>query len=379
MFLYQQDNRYFAQIAGGLEPYGADEVRELGARQIRSAYRGLYFEADAPTLYRINYRSRLLTRVLAPLLRFKCHNAEYLYRKVQQIDWSDLLTPEQTFAVFANVSNSAISHSQYAALKVKDAIVDQFRDRVGRRPDVETIDPDLWISLHLARNEATVSLDTSGGSLHRRGYRRESVEAPMQETVAAAIIDLTGWDGSRPLYDPMCGSGTLISEAWLKYCRIPAGYLRRRFGFTMLPDFEPELWQAEKDAADGRIREIDGGFIRGSDIDAQAVKITRGNNVALPYGDELRVRTLDFRQIPELTECVIVCNPPYGLRLRKGEDIGAFYTELGDFLKRRCTGSEAYVYFGKRELIKKVGLRPAWKKPLANGGLDGRLAKYELY
>ncbi|MFH1844875.1 MAG: THUMP domain-containing protein [bacterium] len=379
MFLYQQSNRYFAQIAGGLEALGAAELGHLGASNIHPVHRGLHFTADPNVLYRINYRSRLLSRVLAPLVTFKCHDDDYLYRKTKQIDWPSLLRLDQTFAVFANVSGSKISHSQYAALRVKDGIVDLFRDKLGRRPDVDPREPDLWINLHLADDCATLSLDTSGGSLHRRGYRQESVEAPMQETVAAAIVELSGWDGTRPLYDPMCGSGTLLSEAWLKYCCIPAGFLRRKFGFMMLPDFNPEIWRAEKKTADERIREIPGGHIRGSDRDRQAVGIARRNNTPLPYGDELRVQTRDFRALKELENRVILCNPPYGMRLRGPGDIGDFYQELGDFLKQRCTGSEAYIYFGKRELIKKIGLRSTWKKPLANGGLDGRLVKYELF
>ena len=379
MFLYQQTGRYFAQIAGGLEELGARELNDLGATSVQPAHRGLHFVADRAALYRINYRARLVSRVLAPLIAFRCHTADYLYRKVSEVDWTALLSTEQTFAVFANVANSKIAHSQYAALRVKDAVVDQFRSRLGCRPSVDPREPDLWIHLHLARNEATLSLDTSGGSLHRRGYRREAVAAPMQETLAAAIVDLSGWDGARPLHDPMCGSGTLLSEAWLKQGCIPAGYLRRRFGFAMLPDFDAEIWQRVKREADARIRAIAGGLIRGSDRDPRAVEITRRNNALLPHGDELRVRTLDFRKLPGLPDQVIVCNPPYGRRLDTGGDIRDFYRDLGDFLKRRCQGSEAYVYFGDRELLKKIGLRPSWRLPLANGGLDGRLARFELF
>jgi putative N6-adenine-specific DNA methylase len=379
VFLYQQDGRYFAQIAGGLEELGAAELRELGATGVEPAHRGLYFKADPATLYRITYRTRLLSRILAPLVTFQCHTPEALYNKSQRVDWPSLLGVDQTFAVFANVSRSKITHSQYAALKLKDAVADQFRERCGRRPSVDPRDPDLWINLHIAGTRATVSLDVAGGSLHRRGYRRATVEAPLQECVAAAVLALSGWDGERPLYDPMCGSGTLISEAWLKYCRIPAGYLRGSFGFELLPDFDAQVWREVKAASDELIREPPGGHIRGSDIDARAVAATRTNNACLPHGDELRVRTLDFRAIAGLENRVIVCNPPYGRRIGPDGDIGAFYGELGDFLKQRCTGSEAYIYCGERELIKKIGLRAAWKKPLANGGLDGRLVKYELY
>ena len=197
-------------------------------------------------MYRVNYMTRLATRVLAPLLTFDCHSDKYLYKTAYSIPWSELLSVKSTFAIDANVTASRIKHSQYAAQKLKDAIVDQFREESGVRPNVETRDPDIWLNLFIRNNKATISFDTSGGSLHRRGYRVASVEAPMQETVAAAIIRYTGWDGARQLYDPMCGSGTLLAEAAMHYCRIPAGYLRKKFGFMRLPDFNNSLWKKIK-------------------------------------------------------------------------------------------------------------------------------------
>lgn len=379
MYEYQEKQRYFGQLASGLDELAEAELRLLGVETITPGYRGLHFVADAVTLYRVNYCSRLLTRVLAPLSVFMCHTPDYLYRKVREIDWSSILRADQTFAVFANVSDSKITHSRYASLKVKDAIVDCCRDRTGRRPSVDTGEPDLWVNLHLARNQATISLDASGGSLHRRGYRRVSVEAPMQETLAAAILEFAEWDGAQPLHDPMCGSGTLLSEAWMRHCRIPAGYLRRRYGFMMLPDYDPKLWRQVKKEADQRIREPGRDVVCGSDLDGKAVGIARQNNALLPFGEKMRIRRQDFREIPNLENRTIVCNPPYGVRQKRGVDLSAFYRELGDFLKQRCTGSVAYVYFGERALLKSIGLRPAWKKPLSNGGLDGRLAKYEMY
>ena len=346
---------------------------------MQTAHRGLSFRATPAALYRINYRARLISRVLAPLVAFRCHNPDYLYRRAKEVDWSQLLRTDQTFAVFANVSGSKISHSQYAALKVKDAVADRFREATGVRPSVDVRQPHLWINLHLARDHATLSVDTSGGSLHRRGYRRESVEAPMQETVAAAVLELAGWDGTRPLHDPMCGSGTLLCEALIKAAAIPAGYLRQRFGFMQLPDFDMVQWKQEKRAADGAMVSGAASLISGSDSDGKAVAASRLNLAALPQGLDAKMWRADFRDLPGLPDKTIVCNPPYGLRLKKGEDLAAFYADLGDFLKQRCAGAEAYIYFGKRELIKSVGLRPTWKKELANGGLDGRLVKYELY
>ena len=176
--------------------------------------------------------------MLAPITAFPCHATDYLYRKAKAIAWKDFFGVHHTLAVFANLSNSKLRHSQYAALCLKDAIVDYFREDCGRRPNVGGIDPDVWINLFIENNHAVISIDTSGGSLHRRGYREEGVEAPMQETVAAAVMRWTGWDGAQPLFDPMCGSGTLLSEALMHYCRIPAGRLRQKFGFERLPDYE---------------------------------------------------------------------------------------------------------------------------------------------
>lgn len=380
MFAYQQSNRYFAQIADGLEDEGAGELRELGARDIRLAYRGLHFEAEKAALYRINYQARLVTRVLAPLAAFPCNETGYLYRKAKLIPWKEIMGVDLTLAIFANLSNSKIRHSQYAALCVKDAIVDYFREDCGRRPDIRRIDPDVWINVFIENNRAIISLDTSGGSLHRRGYRQEGVVgAPMQETVAAAIIRWTEWDGERPLVDPMCGSGTLLAEALMHYCRIPSACLRSRFGFERLPDFDPGLWASVKTSADRGIRALPSGLISGSDIAPAAVKTAVDNLRKLPHGATVAVQRADVRRRRDLANRVIVCNPPFGIRLKRPDGMAGFYRELGDFLKQHCRGSAAFVYFGNREMLKHMGLKPSWKRPLKNGGLDGRLAKFEMY
>lgn len=379
MFTYQKTNRYFAQIASGLEELGATELSELGATDTKPAFRGIYFDADKETLYRINYMSRLFTTVLAPLLRFDCHSTKYLYKTAKKINWQDLLTLDTTFAISANVTHSRIRHSQYAAQCMKDAIVDLFRDKTGKRPSVDTKDPDVRLNLHVENNKATIYLDTSGGSLHRRGYRKESVEAPMQETLAAAIIRLCAWDGSTPLVDPMCGSGTLISEALMHFCRIPAAYLRPRFGFESMPDFDAKTWKKVKKECDGRICPIPEGILRGSDLSKKSISAAKSNISALPHGDMVHLQTTGFQQINDLGNSLIVSNPPYGIRLNSGKSVKVLLNELGSFLKHRCTGSNAYLYFGKKEMLKQIGLRPSWKKDLMNGGLKGVLVKYELY
>ncbi len=380
-FEYQQTGRYFAQIATGFEEPAARELEALGARQIEPAFRGLYFSAEPAVLYAVNYQSRLVTRVLAPLRSFACSDRTDLYRAARAIDWPALFSVDRTFGLFANVSgNPNLTHSKFAALCVKDAVADAFRQSQGRRPDVDRSAPDVWLHLYIEKKRGVISLDTSGGSLHRRGYRRETVKAPMQETLAAAIVALSGWQGEKPLYDPMCGSGTLLCEALMQACAIPAGYLRQQFGFRFLPDFDDDLWRKVKAAADSDMRPPTTVRIAGSDSDPASVKAARINCRRVPGGERIEITRADFNLLPGLENSVILCNPPYGIRLQEEvPHLDDLYQALGDFLKRRCKGSEAYIYFGNREMLKHIGLRPAWKKPMRNGALDGRLAKFELY
>lgn len=379
MFSYQKNNRFFAQIADGFEEIATEELTGLGATEIKPVYHGLYFTATLEDLYRINYYSRFCTHILAPLLRFDCHSTKYLHKTAIKIPWEELLSVEQSFAISATVGNSKIRHSQYAALCLKDAIVDHFRNASGERPSIDRRNPYLWLDLNIANNKATISIDTSGGSLHRRGYRLEAGEAPMQETLAAAIIHLSGWDGSRPLLDPMCGSGTLLCEALLAYGKIPAGFLRPRFGFEALPDFQAKTWHEVKRQARAQIVPLGKGVISGSDIAAPAAKDARANLLALPGGKNVAIAVTAFEKIPAVHNSIIVCNPPYGIRLNRQGEAEKLIEEFGNFLKHRCTGSSAFIYLGRRELLKVVGLRPAWKKPLKLGGLDGVLARYDLY
>ncbi len=379
MFSYQKSGRYFAQVATGLEELGRQELQQLGAREVKSGYRGFYFSADRATLYRINYCGRILSRVLAPLLRFDCHSDKYLYKTAAKIDWFALLSLKETFAVRANVSHSNIKHSQFAAQRLKDAIVDRFRQETGKRPSVDTREPDVLFNLHIGNNRATIYLDTSGASLHRRGYRLESVTAPMQEIVAAAIVQLSGWNGKRPLVDPMCGSGTILCEAMMHYCRIPAGYLQKKFGFTALPDFDAGTWAGVKAQAERGIRDLPAGLISGSDKSKAAIGAARANINCFPQGGNIDLQVRSINSIQSLENRVVLSNPPYGLRLETDENIRDFMKQLGDFLKQRCRGTEAYLYFGNRDLVKSVGLKPSWKKVLISGGLDGRLVKYSIY
>ena len=379
VYLYQQDRRYYAKVADGLQEAGMAELAELGAEDIRPEFSGIHFQAEKSTLYRINYLTRLLSRCLAPLISFSCPDTDTLYQRAEQIEWRDFFGEDQTFAVWGNVSDSSISHSNYAALRLKDAVVDYFKERTGMRPNVSVKNPDVLLDLHIRKNTATISLDISGGALYRRGYREASVSAPMQETIAAAMIRFSGWDGSAPLYDPLCGSGTLLCEALMRYGNIPAGVFRNRFGFEWLPDFDGAVWKRIKKEAAEHIQEPPKGLIGGSDVSEAAVRAARTNLMGLHYGNRVTVERRDFRNLSPLTEHVIVTNPPYGIRMGGDDNLDIFYRNFGDFLKQKCKGSAAFVYFGERKYIQMIGLKASWKKPIKTGGLDGRLVKYEIY
>ena len=379
MFEYKKTGRFFAQVAGKMEELGAAELKEFGVKEIKPVYRGVWFKTDLEHIYRINYRCRLITRVLAPLLSFDCHSTNYLLKTASQIEWDEFLSPKDTFAIFATVSNSKINHSHYASLVLKDAVVDYFREKTGERPSINRENPDVWINLHIENNKAHISLDTSGGSLHKRGYRLQSVTAPMQETLAATIIRLSGWNGTTPFMDPMCGSGTLLSEALLHYCRIPSAFRRKKFGFENLPDFDKEKWQKIKDDGERLQRDLPENLIFGSDIDKDAVYAAIANLNSLPQGKKVKIEQADFRELAGMENTTIICNPPYGLRIGNSTELKGLYKAFGDFLKQKCKGSTAWIYCGNRELIGSLGLKPSAKIPLMNGNLDGRLVKIEVY
>jgi len=379
MFEYQKTNRFFAQVAGKMEEYGAAELKEFGVKEITPVYRGVWFKTDLEHVYRINLWARLLTRVLAPLLTFSCHSTDYLYKTALKMEWDKLFTSENTFAIFATVSNSKITHSRYAALVLKDAIADYFQERDGKRPNVDREEPDIWINLHIDKNKAHISLDTSSGSLHKRGYRINSVPAPIQETLAAAIIRISGWNGKVPLMDPMCGSGTLLAESLLHYCRIPSAFNRKQFGFEFLPDFDSTKWQEIQTAGRRLRRPLINDLLIGCDIEQRAVNAARSNLNSLQNGHLVRIQKRDFREHPGLENGVIISNPPYGIRLGDEKQLESLYKDLGDFLKQKCKGSTAWIYCGNRNLISHLGLKPSRKIPLVNGNLDGRLLKVEVY
>lgn len=378
-YAYQKNSRYFAQTAHDVRDIVEQELSSLGAENTSMAGSGIYFNASKEVLYSINYNSHLCNRIIAPLLTFDCHSDRYLYNTAYKMEWADFLKPDDSFAIYSAVSDSIIKHSKFAALRLKDAIVDHFRDKTGIRPSIDTINPDLWINLHIQNNKATISIDTSGGSLHRRGYRHQTVSAPMIETLAAAIVKLSGWNGAQSLYDPFCGSGTLLAEAYLYAAQMPPGYLRKRFGFERLPDFDASTWKSVKERSDNNIKSLPDGLISGSDISAEAVKMSNLNCRTIDPDARIKIAFSDVFDIDHLEDRFIICNPPYGIRQKKLDDLSLFYRKLGDFFKRKCARSTVVVYFGDRSYIKDVRLKTTWKRPLANGGLDGRLVMYELF
>lgn len=355
------------------------ELIELGAKNTKVSYRGIHFEADLQTIYRINYTSRTITRVLAPLKTFHCRNADSIMKFSEKIEWDKFFSINHTFAITSSVSDSSITNSLYASQVLKDGIADYFRSKYGKRPNVETINPDIRFNLFINNNNGILSLDTSGESLHKRGYRLLAGEAPMQETLAAAIIRLSKWDGEKPLLDCMCGSGTILCEALMHYCRIPAQKLRQKFGFFHLPDFNKSVWEKFKADADSKIRPLPKGIITGSDKSQITINIAKENLSRLPYSESVTLSAHPFQHIKQFENGVLIINPPYGIRLGKREEVENLYKELGDFLKTRCKGTSAFIYTGEPELRKYIGLKTSKRIPLNNGKLEGVLLQIDSY
>jgi len=379
MFEYQKNDRYFAQVPGMMEELCETELKDLGAENTKVSYRGVYFDASIELLYKINYSARMLSRVLAPLKTEKCNDAKQLIRIAQKIRWEELISLNKTFAITSSVAKSKINNSLYAAQCLKDGIADYFRERFGRRPDVSVSNPDVRINLHIEEDIAVISLDTSGESLHKRGYRLLAGEAPMQETLGAAIIRLSGWNGEKPLWDCMCGSGTIICEALMHYCRIPAQYLRKYFGFMNLPEFDKDKWQEQKEKLDKNIRPLPKGLIKGSDKSQKVIDVAKDNLARLPFSENLELKCHPFDHVSSFENGLLITNPPYGIRLGERDEVENLYKELGDFIKRNCTGTTAFIYTGEPSLRKSIGLKTSRRIPLVNGKLEGVLLQIDSY
>ncbi|WP_346289842.1 THUMP domain-containing class I SAM-dependent RNA methyltransferase [Sphaerothrix gracilis] len=372
--------QYFATVARGLESLAATELEKLGAKQATPGFCGVEFSGDRPLLYRLNLWARLPFRILLQLGEFACQDADDLYRGIQKIDWSPYLTPDHTLAVAATGKTQQLNHSHFTALRVKDAIVDQQQMTVGSRSSVDTEAPDVRVNVHLYRNRCTVSLDSSGDSLHRRGYRPAMGEAPLKETLAAALIQLSDWQPDIPLLDPLCGSGTLPIEASLMALKIAPGLYRDRFGFETWPDFDVELLDRLLKEADAcQLADLPAP-IWGSDRDPEVIRQARTNATNCGVGDQVQFAIKDLADVDAPSDRgILLCNPPYGERLGRDEDLGAFYKLLGDVLKQRFKGWTAYVLSGNKALASYIGLKSSERIPVFNGSLPCQWMKYELY
>jgi putative N6-adenine-specific DNA methylase len=305
---------------------------------------------------------------------------EALYEAVRSLDWTRYLTPEHTLAVDCNVRDSRLTHSKYAALKTKDAICDQFTERCGRRPSVDVHEPMVGLNLHIYRDHAVLSLDSSGESLHKRGYRPILTKAPLNEALAAALILLSGWKGDSPFADPLCGSGTLPIEATWLAIRRPPGLTRKRFGFQGWLDFDINLWLELRDQARRGVGNELAAPILGSDQRRDAILFSRKNAKAAGVGHLVRFEVKDVRdfQPPPGPPGVLLCNPPYGERVGEEQDLEGLYRALGEVFVQRCPGWTAYVFTGSAHLARKINLTPAHQVPLFNGKIPCRLLRYEL-
>ena len=370
--------KLIAKTLQGLEPVLAQELQQLGARDVQILKRAVQFAGDLRLLYRSNLELRSAIRILWPIAAFRARHEDDLYRRIQRTDWSEYLNQRQTLAVDAITYSETFRHSKYVALKTKDAIVDQFRERTGRRPSVNVANPDLRINVHIRQNEVTVSIDSSGESLHKRGYRKETLEAPINEVLAAGILLRSGWRGERPLIDPMCGSGTFLVEAAAIASRAPAQWHRQQFAFQKWNNFDPQLWQELREAA--RAQQIDPPHaILGFDKSFQSIRVTQRNLEAAGLANHVEVKRRSFEKlVPPAEGGVLVANPPYDERLEV-DDIEKLYRMIGDRLKQAFTGYEAWIISSNKAAIKSIGLKASARVPMFNGALECRLLHYELY
>ena len=372
--------QFFATTAKGVEEVLAAELVRIGAAGVCVESGGVRFTGGMEAAYRANLWLRTASRVLLTLSEFPCETPEQLYQGVRELDWSRFLTPSMTLAVDCNLRDSTLTHSGFVALKTKDAIVDDLRDRLGSRPDVDTKDPDLRVNVRLFRNRCTLSLDCSGTPLDRRGYRLDRHEAPLKENLAAALIELSGWDGSVPLVDPMCGTGTIAIEAALKALAIPPGLLRQGFGFQRWLGFDRPLWEClVEEARRGVLASLPAPVV-GSDISHSAVAMAVENARRAGVLEQLSIGRTEIGELtPPPGPGVLIFNPPYGKRLGEEEALRPLYKEIGDVLKKRCKGYTAYLFTGNLELAKCVGLKASRRMVLYNGPIECRLLKYEMY
>lgn len=372
--------KFFVTSAKGLEQLVAGELAALGVVDLKIERGGVSFHGQLEDGYRACLWLRTASRVLLVLAEFPCSSPQELYDGVRRIDWPVYLTPDMTMAVDSVLRDSAMTHSGFLALKAKDAIVDSIRDKFGRRPDVDTKAPDLQVNVHLVKNSCTVSLDMSGEPLDRRGYRLDRNKAPLRENMAAALVAFSGWSGETPLFDPMCGSGTIVIEAALKAANAAPGLLRERFGFQNWQGHNPALWQSMlAEAKDLKKREL-AVRLSGSDRSPGSIEMAKQNAARAGVGRLTSFATADISTFePAASPATIIFNPPYGDRMGELAELASLYRTFGDILKKRCAGSTAYILCGNSELVKHIGLKATRRVPVWNGPIECRLLKYEMY
>lgn len=363
----------------GLEDLLAEELIKLGAENVEKIKRGCTLRGEKELIYKINYLSRLAIRVLKPIGVFEVKDEDQLYEKVKKINWLNVFNVGQTFQVDANLFHSELTHSQYVVQRTKDAIVDQFRDQTGKRPWVNTDNPDIYIDVHISQNICTISLDSSGESLHKRGYKVAADKAPINEVLAAGLIALSGWDGKTDLYDPMCGSCTIPIEAAMKAMDIPAGYYRKEFAFMNWEDFDNELWDTIKSDSDLLMKDLECN-IYASDRSDKAIGIAKRNLKNSGLHKDIKVEVAFFDSIePKSEKGVIIMNPPYGMRLEERGELRDLYRGIGDVLKNSFSGFQAWIISPNFETVKFVGLRPSERITLYNGPVESKFFKFEVY
>lgn len=374
--------RLVAKTMYGLERSLAVEIEQLGGANVVAGNRMVEFEGDLETMYRVNLWSRLALRVLYPVDKFTAKEEDELYRKIRRINWSQYLTHKGSLLIDAVAFSSIFRHSKYVALKTKDAIVDQFRDKTGRRPSVDKIRPTIRIHIHIDRNEVSVYLDAGAESLHKRGYRGAGQEAPLSEVLAAGIVALSNWDGTTPLVDPMCGSGTIAIEAAMMAAGLPPRNESFHYGFMRWNDFDKELWEKVKAAPAPKsiwIKEGVTPVVYASDKSPNAIRRAEIHAENAGVSELITFEKIDFHKIdPPGPKGVVIMNPPYGERLQL-EKVEEFYTQIGETLKEKWKGWEAWIFSGNPDGIRWVALRSSMKKKMFNGAIECRLCRYEIF
>ena len=376
----KQDTKYpmIAKTFFGLEEVLSDELRKIGAENIEILNRAVGFDGSKEIMYKANYLCYTSIRILKPIAKFKVLNENDLYKQIRSIRWWEYMDVKQTLAVDAVLSQSGITHSKFAALKTKDAIVDAFRDKMNQRPSVDPVNPDLRINVHIFKDSCTLSLDSSGDSLHKRGYRTAVDKAPLNEVLAAGLIKLSGWGGQTNFIDPMCGSGTLLIEAAMQAHSIPPGYYRKGFGFMKWKDFDLDLWGKIKNEALNEQKDFNYRII-GSDRSFKAISIARENIRSARFHKDIELNKVSFEELKhDLDEGILISNPPYDERLLEA-DIKGLYQMIGDQFKHNFLGFTAWVLSGNLQVLKFVGLKPSRKLIVYNGPIECRFAKFEIY